>query len=402
LALPVAAADHHPALRDLTIDQPSVQVAVRDHHPALYPTVAVKKAPEPVTEALDVETQMAAPTLGPEEEIADPAYWDTVLAPDVDDQDWNDYAAIMAPEEGQTADLFQPPHARMRPDIPHQFPRSPTITGIPIDPDSPAGNLQAKPLWLANAVVPRHRGTGPMIAIVIDDAGIAQKRTARAIALPAPLTIAFIPYSDNLKEQARAARSRGHELLLHIPMEPGRADADPGHLALLTSLSQNEIIGRFRWALDQFDGYVGVNNHMGSKFMARSDLVKPVLDEIHRRGLLFLDSRTDHNTVGTRLAQSMGMPHATRNVFLDNDLDAEKIEAQLVELERVARRKGHAIAIGHPHDVTTDTLAKWIPSARARGFVLVPVSTIVKLEYGPRLAAVSAGGEPEGFLGRTQ
>jgi hypothetical protein len=129
---------------------------------------------------------MAAPTLGPEEEIADPAYWDTVLAPDVDDQDWNDYAAIMAPEEGQTADLFQPPHARMRPDIPHQFPRSPTITGIPIDPDSPAGNLQAKPLWLANAVVPRHRGTGPMIAIVIDDAGIAQKRTARAIALPAP------------------------------------------------------------------------------------------------------------------------------------------------------------------------------------------------------------------------
>jgi polysaccharide deacetylase 2 family uncharacterized protein YibQ len=96
------------------------------------------------------------------------------------------------------------------------------------------------------------------------------------------------------------------------------------------------------------------------------------------------------------------MPHATRNVFLDNDLDAEKIKAQLAELERVARRRGQAIAIGHPHGVTVDVLAEWIPEARRKGFVLVPVSTIVKKEYGPRLASAAAGGEADGLFGGTQ
>ena len=243
-----------------------------------------------------------------------------------------------------------------------------------------------------------------MIAIVIDDAGVAQARTARAIELPAPLTIAFIPYSQNLKQQSRRARQNGHELLLHIPMEADSNAVDPGPNALLTSLDGDEIMRRFRWALSRFDGYVGVNNHMGSKFMARADLVEPLLEEMNARGLMFLDSRTDSRTVGAALARGMDLPHASRQVFLDNDLDADTITGQLAELERVARRRGYAIAIGHPHDVTVDVLARWIPEARARGFDLVPVSAIVKLEYGAgnQLAAATGGGKTDGFLGGTQ
>lgn len=259
------------------------------------------------------------------------------------------------------------------------------------------------PQWLANAVQPGRKADGPVIAIVIDDAGVAQARTRRAIELPSPLTIAFIPYSGNLEAQTRRARQRGHELLVHIPMEPSTTD-DPGKNALLTTLDSEEIMRRFRWALARFDGYVGVNNHMGSKFMARADLVEPLLAEMNARGLLFLDSRTMATTVGAGLARGMDLPHASRNVFIDNDLDAGRIAAQLAQVERVARRKGHAIAIGHPHDVTVDVLAEWIPQARARGFTFVPVSAVVRLEYGGEvdLAAVSAGGEPEGFLGRAQ
>lgn len=189
-------------------------------------------------------------------------------------------------------------------------------------------------------------------------------------------------------------------------MEAGSSTVDPGPNALLTSLDGDEIMRRFRWALSRFDGYVGVNNHMGSKFMARADLVEPLLAEMNARGLMFLDSRTDRTTVGADLARGMELPHASRQVFLDNDLDAEKIAAQLAELERVARRRGHAVAIGHPHDVTVEVLAKWIPEARARGFDLVPVSAIVKLEYGDDaaglLAAATGSGEPDGLLGGTQ
>lgn len=367
-------------------------VAVRDHHPPLGDTITQQPAAPVIVAATDAESEFVALAIGPEDEIVGSTDREMALAPDIDAQDWSDHAAYFGSEEKQVAVLSPPPRARDRPDIP----QPPVLSGIPIRPESPTGIAPGQPAWLANAVAPRHHGKGPMIAIVIDDAGVVQPRTRRASELPAPITIAFIPYSDNLERQARYARSRGHELLLHIPMEPGAAGADPGYNALLTSLSQDEIMRRFRWALDRFDGYVGVNNHMGSKFMARGDLVMPVLEETNARGLLFLDSRTAHTTTGTMLARDMGMPHATRNVFLDNDLDAVKIRVQLAELERVARRRGHAIAIGHPHDVTTEVLAKWIPEARRKGFELVPVSTIVKLEYGPRLASAAAGGETDG------
>ncbi len=283
----------------------------------------------------------------------------------------------------------------------------------PPSPDSPYRHdgqppvPSVRPQWLANAVETEHvPGRRPMVSIVIDDAGVAQARTARAIELPAPLTIAFIPYSRNLEQQTRQARENGHELLLHIPMEPGSDTVDPGPNALLTTLDEDEIMRRFRWALSQFDGYVGVNNHMGSKFMARADLVEPLLTEMNARGLMFLDSRTDSRTVGAELARGMELPHASRQVFLDNELDADSILAQLAVLERVARQRGHAIAIGHPHDVTVDVLAEWIPAARARGLDLVPVSAIVKLEYGAdagsQLAAAAGSGKANGLLGSPQ
>jgi len=374
-----------------------VFVASRDHHPPLGGSVMGQPAPGAVVFGPDAESEFVILATGPEDDLAAPGLRIIDGIPDIDAVRGSDIATI-EPEEELVAALYPSPRARTRPDIPPP----PVISGIPIRPEPPMGAAPAQPAWLANAVEPQRLGMGPMIAIVIDDAGVVQPRTRRASELPAPITIAFIPYSDNLERQARYARSRGHELLLHIPMEPGGGDADPGYNALLTSLSQDEIMRRFRWALDRFDGYVGVNNHMGSKFMARSDLVRPVLEETNARGLLFLDSRTDHRTVGTGLARDMGMPHATRNVFLDNDLDAAKIRAQLAELERVARRRGQAIAIGHPHDVTVDVLAEWIPEARRKGFVLVPVSTIVKKEYGPRLASAAAGGEADGLFGGTQ
>lgn len=319
--------------------------------------------------------------------------------PDIDATGWFDITAVTGPEEPIAVVLAVGPRAQPRPDVAEKR----VVAGIPIEPEPPVGGPARNPPWLANAVRVPQIGNRPMIAIVIDDAGIARERTRRASRLPAPLTIAFISYAGDLERQTRYARARGHELLVHLPMEPSSDAVDPGRNALLTSLSRQEIMRRFRWALDRFDGYVGVNNHMGSKFMARPDLVGPVLEEINARGLLFLDSRTDHLSVGTKLARDMAMPHATRNVFLDNELDAPAIREQLRQVESVARRSGYAIAIGHPHDVTVDVLAKWIPEARRRGFALVPVSAIVKKEYEEmRLASAAAGGEADGLLGGAQ
>jgi polysaccharide deacetylase 2 family uncharacterized protein YibQ len=76
------------------------------------------------------------------------------------------------------------------------------------------------------------------------------------------------------------------------------------------------------------------------------------------------------------------MAYAVRDVFLDHDQSAQSVRAQLRETERIARANGHAIAIGHPHDVTVDVLRNWIPEARAAGFQLVPLTAIVRSRRG--------------------
>lgn len=272
-----------------------------------------------------------------------------------------------------------------------------------VEPQLPPERPHRTPQWLAYAVEPELNGRGPMVAIVIDDVGVNQQGTARAVDLPAPLTLAFIPYGYDLEGHTRRARQRGHELLVHMPMEPSSKAADPGPNALLTSLEDDEIMRRFRWGLSRFDGYVGVSNHMGSRFMARGDLVKPLLDEVERRGLLFLDSWTRADTSGTGLARRMNLPNARRDVFLDNEQSEEAVSMRLGQLEALARKKGYAVGLGHPHPVTLDVLARWIPQARSRGVTMVPISTVVRLEYGEgleqMLAAAASGGEANRLLG---
>lgn len=218
---------------------------------------------------------------------------------------------------------------------------------------------------------------GPRIAIVIDDLGIDQERSFRAVELPAPLTLAIIPYGLNLPELARAGRERGHEILVHMPMAPLGLGIDPGPNALHRELGAQEIARRIQWNLSQFDGYVGVNNHMGSRFTADRESMALVIAEIRRRGLLYLDSVTTPETQGFRLAAQAGVFHAVRDVFLDNIQDAAAIRQQLDRAERIAREQGHAIVIGHPHDETLSVLTDWISQARTRGFQLVPLSALV-------------------------
>jgi polysaccharide deacetylase 2 family uncharacterized protein YibQ len=217
-----------------------------------------------------------------------------------------------------------------------------------------------------------------MIAVVLDDLGLNRPNTRRAIALPAPLTLAFLTYAPDLRAMTTAARQAGHELLLHLPMEP-RGDHDPGPNPLVTGLERDDLMARLDWSLARFEGYVGVNNHMGSRFTGSVADLAPVLQEIQARGLLFLDSKTSSARVAAGLARRLALPFAERDVFLDNAFDdPAAIRRQLAELEATARRRGFAVAIGHPHDATLAELARWLPEAEQRGFALVPVSAIVR------------------------
>src|SRR5260370_20354260 len=283
---------------------------------------------------------------------------------------------------------------------PAKYGRIEALPGLPkytdSEPGQPRPTLDEKPrarpqqlaaaassaeIWRRNAVPFTDLNGRPLVAVVIDDVGIDRPHSKRAWELPGPLTMSFLPYAKDLREQARAARAHGNELMLHLPMEPnGRAD--PGPNALLVSLSESELRQRVTTALDSFDGYVGVNNHMGSRFTAFRPGMETTLRLFKARGLLFLDSRTTPETVGDQLAQELGVPSVARNVFLDDDESIDSVRRKLAETEAVARRQGFVVAIGHPHEATLQSLAEWLPTLSPKGFVLAPLSAAFRKRNG--------------------
>jgi polysaccharide deacetylase 2 family uncharacterized protein YibQ len=232
--------------------------------------------------------------------------------------------------------------------------------------------------WIRNAVKLPAAPRDVAVAIIIDDMGIDQKRSKLVIGLPAPLTLSFIPYGYHLKELVAAARAAGHEIMLHLPMEPMDPDADPGPNALRTTVSIEENQRRIEWALTRFDGFVGLNNHMGSKFTAWKPGMELVMREVQARGLLFVDSFTNNESVGYTLARQHKLPTTSRDVFIDHDITRAAIEHSLKELERIARRRGYAVGIAHPHDLSREMLKVWIKEAKSRGVDFVPISHIVQ------------------------
>jgi len=249
---------------------------------------------------------------------------------------------------------------------------------------SGAGDEKAQPeAQVAATIAPPEiivpKGHKPEIAIVIDDMGLNLAGSRRAIELPAYVTLSFMPYAERLKDQTEAARDNGHELLLHMPMEPIGHD-DPGPGALFTSLPPAEVQARLEKALASFSDFDGINNHMGSKFTADEAGMEIVVDELKKRRLFFLDSRTSAKTVGYAVARTHNLPAINRDVFLDDDMSPAAIKMQLDETERIARHKGYAVAIGHPHDQTLQALEAWLPDAEERGFALVPLHDLVRGE----------------------
>ncbi|CAN5836826.1 hypothetical protein BH11PSE3_BH11PSE3_04570 [soil metagenome] len=283
-----------------------------------------------------------------------------------------------------------------------RYARIEDLPGLPqyteVEPGKPRPTLEEKPAarptqmaaaaaasgaegWRKNALPFRDLNSRPLVAVVSDDVGLDRPRSKRAWELPGPLTLSFLPYAKDLREQARAARARGHELMLHLPMEPsGRNDPGPG--ALLVSLTDAELRQRTNAALDSFNGFAGVNNHMGSRFTAFKPGMETVLRQLKGRGVMFLDSKTSAQSVGDQVAQEMGVPSIVRHIFLDDDEALDAVRRKLAEAEAVARRQGFVVVIGHPHEATLQALGEWLPSVSSKGLALAPATAVLRKRNG--------------------
>lgn len=214
------------------------------------------------------------------------------------------------------------------------------------------------------------------VVIIIDDMGLTL-RSKQVEVMQGPLTLAYLPYAKGLDERTARAKSNGHELMVHMPMEAMNGKLDGGPRVLKGSLDHNAFMDTVEWGLSQFDGYVGVNNHMGSRLTQDKDAMRRVMGSLKERGVFFIDSKTIGSSVAVDMARESGIAYAERDVFLDHEISMDFVRGALKKLEKVAYRKGYAIAIGHPHKETIAALKEWLPTLEGKGLTLVPASAVV-------------------------
>jgi len=336
--------------------------------------------PEPGIEPVP-SAALQVPDADPEEAPAQTA--ETEAAPPPAEETAPDAPPVVKAPVQETAknpehEIVPPPPEPAQPQLSETKPE-PAETQEAALPTPPAPAPEILPPWRRHAQPFDAPAKLPRIAIVLTGLGMSSAATEAAIKqLPSAVSLSFTPYSRRLNEWIALARVNGHEVLLDLPMEPtSYPDDDPGPQALLTALSERQNLERLSWALRRATGFVGVTAVMGSRFLASEEHMTPILEELKSRGMMFLDNRASEASVAGPLAQKLGMASAVNDRFLDRaQASRVAVDDRLVQLERIARTKGFAVAIGQTYPVTIERLRAWAAEVETRGFVLVPLTSI--------------------------
>jgi len=214
----------------------------------------------------------------------------------------------------------------------------------------------------------------PKIALVIGGLGLNPATTRAAIeGLPSAVTLSFVPYAEGLQGWIDLARANGHEVLLEIPMEPmDYPDNDPGPYTLLAQAQAEDLGKRMDWLLSRAQGYFGVTNYLGGRFLVSDSGVQTFTGVLKKRGLAFLDDGQ-----AARL-QVGGVPRASADRVVDDQLSDDAIDRQLLALEAAALDRGKALGAGFAYPVTVKTVARWAEGLERRGYQLAPASAMTR------------------------
>ena len=231
---------------------------------------------------------------------------------------------------------------------------------------------------LAPAPSKNLHGAAPKLAIIFDDLGYDRAAADALLALNFPLTISVLPHLPLSTDVAEEAHRRGDEVLLHLPMESQADGAKAEPEELRVGMTAAQVNSSLEGMLGTVPFAAGVNNHQGSRATADAALMAELMPALRSRNLFFVDSRTTPATQAYQQALRAGVPAASRKVFLDDTPTREAVAKQLDIAARDAVRDGSAIAIGHPHPATIETLAEELPRLEARGIRLVFVSDLLR------------------------
>lgn len=218
------------------------------------------------------------------------------------------------------------------------------------------------------------------LAIVIDDFGNGMKGTEEILDLPVPLTVAVMPFLPTSAQDAKLAHEKGHEVIIHLPLEPKHGKKSwlgPG--AITTDLSDQEIRSRVERAIAQVPYAVGMNHHMGSKAVEDERVMRIILEICREKGFFYLDSKTSGKSVIPKLAKELSVPYLENDLFFDHVYSASHIHRQASKLEKNLAKYDQMIAIGHvgvTGEKVADALKAYIPEYEKQA-ELVPLSALI-------------------------
>ena len=218
----------------------------------------------------------------------------------------------------------------------------------------------------------------PRVAIIIDDMGYHLANGRRAIELPGPVSFSFLPGAPRARALAERAHALDKDILLHLPLQAANDDAPSAPSEIHLDMSRERVGYTFNEALASVPHVIGVNSHRGSLLTRHPGHMQWLMEEIRDRdALFFIDSYTHHESVALQIAVENNVEAIKRDVFLDPDPLPETVEREFERLKDLARKRGSALAIGHPYPATLDVLERELPKLADEGFELVRVSELL-------------------------
>ena len=218
----------------------------------------------------------------------------------------------------------------------------------------------------------------PRLAVIIDDLGNDLLIARDLVSIAAPLTFAIMPFRPFSAAVAERATLAGREVLLHLPMEADSGKEFGAQGVLHVTAPHDEILRLVDESVAALPQAVGVNNHLGSRFTADRERMQWVLARLKENNLFFIDSKTSPDSVACDVAKTVAVPCATRQIFLDDADDEQRVRKQIAAAVELARRRGDVIAIGHARAATVAALRASLSEALRVGVDIVPASALVK------------------------
>ncbi len=233
--------------------------------------------------------------------------------------------------------------------------------------------------------------TSPVISIIIDDIGYRNIDDTNALSLPGPVTYAIMPHAPHSVKLSNIANQTGKTVILHLPMEAMEPDKNKylGPGALRVDMKESQFISTLSANLDAIPNIIGVNNHMGSLLTSQQEHMEWLMEYLFLKKIIFIDSVTSSHAITSNMAKLNNVPYLKRDVFLDNKKNKSYINAQFLELIKVAKRKGSAIAIGHPHPETIEVLSNNLIDLDRFGVKMVSLMEILDAKHVHRTDTIS-------------